>query len=191
MIHCPIILPFCIAIFHKNHILSYSHQLKSTNKISERHVLEINKECKPFLITILGKLQDKSPVQHQLVRSMQYLDPRSMAGSKEKSLIQMKRVLQNLVAANRVDEIACDGVLREFSEFCDFASLPDSFKVLIPKKTEWTLFYTSPWESAELSPMHGECTNPGQQMKLRKRKRMTGTRSYSEQSPRSLCMICC
>lgn len=100
------------------------NQLKSSNKISERQALEIKKECKTFLITILGKLQDKSPVQHQLVRSMQCLDPRGMAGSKEKSLIQMKKVLQNLVAASSVDEIACDDVLQEFGEFCDFCLPP-------------------------------------------------------------------
>lgn len=109
------------------------NQLKCTNKISERQALEIKKECKAFLITILGKLQGKTPVQHQLVRSMQCLDPRSMAESKEKSFIQMKRVLQNLVADNHVDETACDDILQEFGEFCDFASLQYGFKDFDPK----------------------------------------------------------
>ncbi|KAJ8333481.1 hypothetical protein SKAU_G00414890 [Synaphobranchus kaupii] len=58
------------------------NQLKSTNNISERQALELKMECKTFLITILEKLQNKAPVNHQLVRSMRCLDPRCMAESK-------------------------------------------------------------------------------------------------------------
>ncbi|CAK6984991.1 hypothetical protein D9C73_013088, partial [Scomber scombrus] len=120
------------------------NQLKSTNKISERQSLEIKNECRTFLVTILRKLQDKCPVQHQLVRSMQCLDPKNMAGSKEKSLVQMRRVLKILVESNRLDEMACDDVLREFGDFCDFASHQEGFRDFDPKKDRVdTLLYES------------------------------------------------
>lgn len=109
------------------------NQLKSTNKISERQVLELKMECKTFLITILEKLQNKAPVNHQLVRSMRCLDPRCMAESKEVCLAQMKRMLHHLVGANHVEESACDDILREFGEFCDFAALQASFREFDPK----------------------------------------------------------
>lgn len=99
------------------------NQLRSANKISERQALELKKDCKTFLITILSKLQSKAPVNHQLVRSMQCLDPRCMASSKEVCLVQMKRMLHHLVEANHIEELMCDDVLREFADFCDFAAL--------------------------------------------------------------------
>ncbi|KAK7889018.1 hypothetical protein WMY93_024578 [Mugilogobius chulae] len=104
------------------------HKLKGTSQISERQALEIRMECKVFLITILKKLQEKAPVNHQLVRSMQCLDPRSMACSKEACLAKMKRILSHLVGANHIEESACDDILREYAEFCNFAALQSSFR---------------------------------------------------------------
>lgn len=59
------------------------NKLKASKQISEKQTLQLRMECKVFLITVLKKLQDKAPVNHQLVRSMQCLDPRSMASAKE------------------------------------------------------------------------------------------------------------
>ncbi|GAA6069267.1 uncharacterized protein LOC117769800 [Tachysurus ichikawai] len=55
-------------------------QLKSSTKNSDR--LEIKKDCKKLLITLIEKLLKKTPVHHTLLRSMQCLDPRRMAESK-------------------------------------------------------------------------------------------------------------
>ncbi|KAJ4946065.1 hypothetical protein JOQ06_023740 [Pogonophryne albipinna] len=79
-------------------------QLRSINKVSERQALELRMECKTFLIKLLEKLQNKAPVNQQLVRSMRCLDPRYMAESKEVCLAQMKRILHHLVGANHVEE---------------------------------------------------------------------------------------
>ncbi|KAJ4934609.1 hypothetical protein JOQ06_007395 [Pogonophryne albipinna] len=89
-------------------------------------------ECKTFLIKLLEKLQNKAPVNQQLMRSMQCLDPRYMAESKEVCLAQMKRILHHLVGANHVEESVCDDILREFSEFCDFAALQANFREFEP-----------------------------------------------------------
>ncbi|TKS78086.1 hypothetical protein D9C73_013088 [Collichthys lucidus] len=109
------------------------NQLRSDKKVSEREALELKKECKTFLITTLSKLQSKAPVNHQLVRSMQCLDPRRMASSKEACLVQMKRMLHHLVEANHIEESICDDVLREFANFCDFAALQATFRESDPK----------------------------------------------------------
>lgn len=107
-------------------------QLRSINKVSERQALELRMECKTFLIKLLEKLQNKAPVNQQLVRSMRCLDPRYMAESKEVCLAQMKRILHHLVGANHVEESVCDDILREFSEFCDFAALQANFREFEP-----------------------------------------------------------
>ncbi|KAK5921360.1 hypothetical protein CgunFtcFv8_025072 [Champsocephalus gunnari] len=106
-------------------------QLRSINKVSERQALDLRMECKTFLIKLLEKLQNKAPVNQQLVRSMQCLDPRYMAESKEVCLAQMKRILHHLVGANHVEE-SCDDILREFSDFCDFAALQANFREFEP-----------------------------------------------------------
>ncbi|XP_034454830.1 uncharacterized protein LOC117769800 [Hippoglossus hippoglossus] len=87
------------------------NQLKSSKKISERQVLEIKMDCKKLLITLTEKLLKKGPVHHQLVRSMQCLDPRRMAVSKELCVPQMRRMLHTLVEAKHVDESACNDIL--------------------------------------------------------------------------------
>ena len=58
-------------------------QLRSSKQVSERQVIELRLDCKRLLITLLEKLLKKAPLQHTLVRSMQCLDPRRIAKSKE------------------------------------------------------------------------------------------------------------
>ncbi|KAK0151781.1 hypothetical protein N1851_006845 [Merluccius polli] len=109
------------------------NKLKSSKKISERQVLEIKMDCKKFLITMTDKLLKTGPVHHQLVRSMQCLDPRRMAVSKELCVPQMRKMLHTLVGAKHVEESVCDNILREFSEFCDSAALQANFREFDPK----------------------------------------------------------
>lgn len=108
------------------------NKLKLTNQVSERQVLQLQTECKLFLITILQKLQEKAPVNHQIVRSVQCLDPRCMASSKEACLVKMKRLLTHLVGSNHFEDSTCDEILREFGDFCSFAALQSSFRDFDP-----------------------------------------------------------
>ena len=120
------------------------NQLKSSKKISERQVLEIKMDCKKLLINLTEKLLKKGPVHHQLVRSMQCLDPRRMAVSKDLCVPQMRRMLHTLVEAKHVDESVCDDILREFSEFCDSTALQANFREFDPKtdRVDTLLFET-------------------------------------------------
>lgn len=90
-------------------------------------------DSKKLLITLTEKLLKKGPVHHQLVRSMQCLDPRRIALSKELCLPQMSRILHTLVDAKHAEESVCDDILREFSEFCDSAALQANFREFDPK----------------------------------------------------------
>lgn len=112
------------------------NQLKSSRKITERHVLELKMDCKRLLITLLEKVMKKAPVHHHMVRSMQWFEPRRMAISKQLCVPQIKRILLTLVTAKHVEEFVCDDVLREFREFCDAAALQASFREFDPK-TNW------------------------------------------------------
>jgi len=85
-------------------------------------------ECKELLITLTEKLLKKGPVHHRLVRSMQCLEPRRMAMSKELCVPQMRSILHTLVEAKHVDESVCDDILREFGEFCDSTALQANFR---------------------------------------------------------------
>lgn len=127
-------------------------QLKSSQKISDRQRLEIKMDCKKFLITLLDKLLKKAPVHHMLVRSMQCLDPRRMAGSKELCVTQMRRMLHILVEAKHVNEAVCDDILREFREFCDLAALQVKFREFDPKTARVdTLLYETMGTKPSLS----------------------------------------
>lgn len=124
-------------------------QLKSSQKISDRQRLEIKMDCKKFLITLLDKLLKKAPVHHMLVRSMQCLDPRRMAGSKELCVTQMRRMLHILVEAKHVNEAVCDDILREF---CDLAALQVKFREFDPKTARVdTLLYETMGTKPSLS----------------------------------------
>lgn len=125
-------------------------KLKSQKKISERQVLEIKMDCMSFLIALLKKFIDKSPVQYPLVRSMQCLDPRKMVANKELCVTKMKRVLQTLVSANQVQESVCDDVLREYRAFCEFALVTPGFRDFNPTSDRVdTLFHETMGSTTE------------------------------------------
>lgn len=86
--------------------------------------------CKKLLITLLEELLKKAPVHHTLVRSMQCLDPRCMAESKELCITQMRRMLHILVKAKNVNDAVCNYILRELS---DLAALQVKFREFDPK----------------------------------------------------------
>lgn len=107
-------------------------QLKSSKQVSERQAIEVRLDCKRLLITLLEKLLKKAPLQHTFVRSMQCLDPRRMAKSKEQCVKQMTRMLHILVECKHIDNAVCDETLREFKEVCDMARCHTAFREFDP-----------------------------------------------------------
>ncbi|KAL3042124.1 hypothetical protein OYC64_020135 [Pagothenia borchgrevinki] len=79
-------------------------QLRSINKVSERQALELRMECKTFLIKLLEKLQNKAPVNQQLVRSMRCLDRRYMVSINKELIVENQKeaslVAQRLIVGH-------------------------------------------------------------------------------------------
>ncbi|KAJ8032368.1 hypothetical protein HOLleu_25882 [Holothuria leucospilota] len=88
--------------------------LVSTNKISARQALEFKSEYKQFLMKIVLKLLEKSPIQYQLARCAVCLDPRRMVSQQTDCQIKFKRILEHFVAANRLKDDECDAIIREY-----------------------------------------------------------------------------
>lgn len=132
-------------------------QLKSSKKISDRQRLEIKMDCKKLLITLLEKLLKKAPVHPTLVRSMQCLDPRRMAESKELCVTQMRRMLHILVEAKHVNEAVCTISLESLESFMIWLLFRLSwlFRNLTPKALEWTPCCMRQWEQNHHFPECG------------------------------------
>ena len=60
-------------------------ELEGSKKLSEKQVFEFRMSCKAFLIKMVKKLVDKSPLTYPLVRYMNFLDPRIFIAKKETS----------------------------------------------------------------------------------------------------------
>lgn len=131
-------------------------QLRSSKQVSERQAIEVRLDCKRLLIA-LEKLLKKAPLQHTLVRSMQCLDPRRMAKSKEQCVKQMTRMLHILVECKHIDDAVCDDTLREFSlefRFATWLVVTLRSGSLIPTQIELTAFSTRQWG---VSHLFAEC----------------------------------
>jgi hypothetical protein len=60
-------------------------EIKRFQKVSDRDVYEFRQECRSFLVKLLSKVLDKSPVKYPIIRYISVLDPRTLIIDKEKS----------------------------------------------------------------------------------------------------------
>ena len=72
-------------------------ELKGRKKLSERQVCEFRMSCKAFLIKMVKKILDKSPLTYPLVRNS--LDPRIFIAKKETSAEKLTRILRRMSEA--------------------------------------------------------------------------------------------
>lgn len=93
-----------------------AEQIVKAAKVSAKEVFAFRMECKQFLIATTKKIQEKSPLAYQLVRSLSSLDPREMASKPDECLPSFRKVLDALIAVGRLDEHECDAVLGEYAE---------------------------------------------------------------------------
>ena len=115
-------------------------ELVKQKKISERRELEYRIQAKECLVTLVQKLQDKSPLQYTLVRNLSCLDPRQLASGGQESCV--KKVLQCLVDCKRIEESHCDEIVKQYrmymnntvtprkGQFADFNILKDRLDTL-------------------------------------------------------------
>ena len=93
-------------------------ELKGSKKLSERQVFEFRMSCKAFLIKMVKKILDKSPLTYPLVRCMNLLDPRIYIVKRktfaEKLVTRIRRIMSE---AGRITDSECDKVMKQFNQF--------------------------------------------------------------------------
>ena len=82
--------------------------------------------CKAFLIKMVKKLVDKSPLTYSVVRYMNFLDPRIFIAKKETSAEKLTRILRIMSEAGRISDNECDKVMLQFNHFHDNSLTADS-----------------------------------------------------------------
>ena len=82
--------------------------------------------CKAFLIKMVKKPLEKSPLTYPLVRNMNFLDPRIFIARKEVSVEKLTRILRIMSEAARITDDECDKVMKQFSHFHDNSLTADS-----------------------------------------------------------------
>ena len=86
----------------------------------ERLVFKFKMNCKQFLIKMVQKLIDKSPICSPLVRNMIVLDPRVFVSLGKQSVVKkLTIVLRHMTQAGRLLEDKCDNVLKQLDNFHD------------------------------------------------------------------------
>ena len=101
----------------------------------ERQILEYRMECKAFLIAVVKKMLDKSPLTYSLARNMACLNPRNMANNPTDCIDKFKKVLGLLTNNGKVKERDCEIVLQQFTHFLDEIPAFGSEKFLQFEKT--------------------------------------------------------
>lgn len=110
---------------------------------AEKVRLEFRQNCKLFLLKMVSKLFEKSPLKYPLVRSLSVLDPWMLLQSKEVSIWKFTTILQLLVESGHIEEKRCDDILREYGHFYDpnLVSASDSSSKFIPLSGRLDEFY--------------------------------------------------
>ena len=73
--------------------------------------------CKAFLIKMVKKILDKSPLSYPLVRYMNFLDPKIFIAKKETSAEKFTSILRIMSEAGRITDSECDKVMKQFHQF--------------------------------------------------------------------------
>lgn len=94
-------------------------RLVSNKQISDRRVLEFRMEWKQSLLKLVLKLQEKSPLNHSLIRNLAFLDPRNMKSNDTSISNKLKRALRIMVDTGVVEESVCDDIIREYEHFVE------------------------------------------------------------------------
>ncbi|KAH9371658.1 hypothetical protein HPB48_019403 [Haemaphysalis longicornis] len=73
-------------------------------------------QCKQSLLSVTKKILEKSPLRYTLVRGLSSLDPRQMLSKPDECIESLKKVLDALTVAERMNEHSKDTVLAQFIE---------------------------------------------------------------------------
>lgn len=93
-----------------------AEQLLKSHKISAKAAFAFRMQCKQFLLSVTKKILEKSPLRYTLVRGLSSLDPRQMLSKPDECIEGLKKVLDALIVAERMNEHSKDTVLAQFIE---------------------------------------------------------------------------
>ena len=87
--------------------------------LNDKQRRDFRGNCKKFIIALLKKLLEKSPVTYPIVRHMRLLDPRYLVKKENKDMLEtwLTRILDCLTKAHRIEEEKCDNILSQFTKF--------------------------------------------------------------------------
>ena len=66
-------------------------------KLSQQQVFEFKKECCTMLVSIVAKIQERSPLKYNFARKLISLDPRLIATEPDRAVEMFREVLTKLV----------------------------------------------------------------------------------------------
>lgn len=83
--------------------------------ISDKEIFTFRNEYRNFVVSVIKKLLDKSPVIYGLCCSLECLDPHVFFDKQSDRSIQLfKSMLSKLASLKQVDETHCDSLLSQF-----------------------------------------------------------------------------
>lgn len=103
------------------------------SQLSKRDLLQFRTECRTFLIKVIEKLQNKSPLEHKMVKGASCLDP-SVMSSETLRNSRVKIALDEFVKNKWVSGLTADGIMKEYKAFCFQVARSGNFKEY--KRTE-------------------------------------------------------
>lgn len=94
-------------------------ELYASKKINDKQILQYRLEVKDFLVAVVSKILEKSPVKYSIVRNLRCLKPSVMAEKPDEAKKMFRRVLGSLNHVHQVADDKCDEIANQFDEFVD------------------------------------------------------------------------
>ncbi|KAK9969961.1 hypothetical protein ABG768_028102 [Culter alburnus] len=113
--------------------------------VGELSVLIFRRECRQGLVTMVKKLQEKSPLKFPVVRAIACLDPTSMHRDPEWCLTKMKTTVQKFLQDNQLAGgiSAGDVIVQQFESFLTVEVRDECFLSFQPLQQRFDVFLHS------------------------------------------------
>lgn len=95
-------------------------KLRSTDQVTNSQIKKFKEECQEFIIRMINKLIEKSPLGSEFLRSCSFLHPQFLGGRPRATVLERwKSVLSHLLKLNILSSKECDDAMSEFRLFID------------------------------------------------------------------------
>ena len=112
------------------------------SKATEKEKMYFKIDCRNFIVHMISKIFERSPLGYDLTRAISCLSPDLIVRNPCIAQQRMSRCLTILHENNWITEFTAEKTKKEFLQFCDFASTEKkSFLEFDPKKQRLDSFY--------------------------------------------------